>query len=190
MISPEDLDGFHADLLVALRLYRRKTALEIGQKTLRDFAKTLDDRRERYEDELLDDRAKVLLKAQRGAIEGLNSGMENLAGLLRDLAPLVGWFRKPEEHEGLSRAEGDQAILKKKFDEIKIAIVSLMGKAVETKRVLPRQQGGGSGTGGADAGGQRSYRRVPDRGRVECRGHLVTPVGAAGTRSPGRTRVA
>jgi hypothetical protein len=190
VISPEELDHFHGDLLVALRLYRRKTAVEVGQRALRDFAKTLDDRREGYEDGLSNDEAKVLLKAQRDAIGDLNSGMEDLAGLLRHLAPLVGWFREPEGSEGLSRPEADQALLKGKFDEIKATIASLMSKVFETKRVLLRQQGGGSGTSSPDAGSQRSYRRVPDPGRIESRGHLVTPTSPAGAGSPDGMRVA
>jgi hypothetical protein len=119
VISSDELDSFRADLAGALRLYKRKTAREIGQRALRQFAKELDDKRERFEDVLSGDSAKILLESARKAVIEVNSNMEVLAGLLKDLASLVAAHRQPSLSGELSSLSDDLAALSGRLDIVK-----------------------------------------------------------------------
>ena len=160
MIPPDELDSFHADLAGALRLYKSKTAKQIGQRALRKFAKELDTRRERYDDALSSDGAKALLKAACGAVKDLNSSMEKLAGLLRNLASLVAAYQQPPMSGGLSGFSEDLDTLSTKLDVVKESIEQLMKRVDAAKDVLSRPSRG-SVNRSRTAPQRRSYWRDP-----------------------------
>lgn len=160
MIPSSELDSFRRDLTDTLRLYRRNIAIDIGHTSLRRFADDLDTKRDIYEAALSDDSAKALSTTQREAVKRLNTRIEALAGLLRELASLVESYSKPTKPGELSGSKMDLTALREGLTEVKDSIENLTGTIDQVKRVLLRRSRGALNSGPRD-GGNRSYRCEP-----------------------------
>lgn len=159
-ILSNELDSFRSDLTDRLRLYQGQLALDIGHISLRRFADHLATQLEIYEAAPADDSANTFSEAQRDTIIGLNSRIEALTVLVRELALLVEWCVKPTRPGELSASRGDLTELREGLSEVKGSIESLAKTIEQAKRVLARQPGGR-----ADSGSRgeinRPYRREP-----------------------------
>lgn len=161
MILANELDTFRNDLADTLRQYRSLTAQSIGNSSMERFADDLDTKREIYERVLSGDNAKTLTDARRAAVKALNSRIEALAALLRDLASLVQSYSKPTRPGELSGSKADLKALREGLTEVKEAIENLIGAIDEAKKALRR---GARGALSSDprGGSSRSHHREPN----------------------------
>ena len=90
----------------------------------------------------------------------LNSRIEALAGLLRELALLVKSYSKTTKPGELSGSRKDLVALREGFTEVKESVENLIGTIDQTKRVLLRRSRGSLNSGPSDTG-TRSYWREP-----------------------------
>jgi hypothetical protein len=90
----------------------------------------------------------------------LNSRIEALTRLLRELALLVEWCVKPTKPGELSAARSDLTEMDKGLSEAKRSIEALAKDIEQAKSVLSRKSGGGFADSPRGEG-HRPYRREP-----------------------------